>query len=92
MIQPPGRGGRPSIDHFWSAATNASWTASSAMSMSPKTRISEATACPDSSRKMPSISVTSSFPGDGLSRVFLAAVFIPEWTHLDGSPNNLGDL
>ena len=43
VIQPPGLGGRPSRGHLRSAIANASWTASSARSMSPKTRIRVAT-------------------------------------------------
>src|SRR5947209_13409742 len=56
MIQPAGLGGRPVTGHRWRATTNASWTASSAMSISPKRRIRVATALPDSCRNTCSIS------------------------------------
>ena len=36
MIQPAGLGGTPSAGQRWTATANASWTASSARSMSPK--------------------------------------------------------
>ena len=48
VIQPPGFGGRPDAGHRSLATTKASWTASSAMSMSPKRRTSVATQRPDS--------------------------------------------
>src|ERR1700736_4669097 len=51
-IQPPGLGGRPSDGHRSTATANASWTASSARSMSPKTRTRGATARPELSRKI----------------------------------------
>ena len=50
VIQAPGLSGTPRTGHVSSAVTNASWTASSARSKSPRTRISVATARPDSSR------------------------------------------
>src|SRR5436190_9357588 len=52
VIQPPGLGGRPSHSHARRATANASWTASSARSMSPKARIRAAIDRPDSSRKI----------------------------------------
>src|SRR5438132_12572510 len=52
VIQPPGLGGRPSPGHLCRAAANASWTASSAASMSPKARMRDATDLPYSSRKI----------------------------------------
>src|SRR5436190_3243236 len=52
VIQPPGLGGRPSRAHVRRATANASWTASSARSMSPKARIRAAIDRPDSSRKI----------------------------------------
>src|SRR6185437_1353368 len=58
MIQPAGLGGSPAEGHRCTAEANASWTASSAMSMSPKARIKTATARPCSSRKTRSISAT----------------------------------
>ncbi len=50
-IQPPGLGGRPSDGQRSTATAKASWTASSARSMSPKTRARVATARPELSRK-----------------------------------------
>jgi len=50
-VQPPGLGGTPESGHFSSAATSASPAASSAMSMSPKRRTSEAIRRPYSLRK-----------------------------------------
>src|SRR5216683_3979542 len=52
VIQPPGLGGRPSRAHVRRATANASWTSSSARSMSPKARIRAAIDRPDSSRKI----------------------------------------
>src|SRR2546429_579550 len=52
VIQPPGLGGRPSPGHLRRATANASWTASSAASMSPKARMRDATDLPYSSRKI----------------------------------------
>src|SRR3954451_15457630 len=51
MIHPAGLGGRPDDGQRSSAAMNASWTASSATSRSPKTRARTATARPCSARK-----------------------------------------
>src|SRR5215510_7827114 len=50
-IHAPGLGGRPSDRHLAAATVNASWTASSAASMSPRKRISVATQRPYSRRK-----------------------------------------
>ena len=67
MIQAPGLGGSPVVGQVAVAATKASCTASSAMSMLPKTRTSVATDRPDSARKIrPIWSATPSLPG-GLS-------------------------
>jgi hypothetical protein len=44
MIHPAGFAGMPSLGHLSTAATKASWTASSASEMSPKTRTKVATA------------------------------------------------
>ena len=49
VIQAPGFAGTPSAGQRSSATTNASCTASSAASKSPRTRIRVATARPDSS-------------------------------------------
>ena len=46
MIHPAGLGGSPLDGHRCTAAVNASWTASSATSISPKTRTRTATARP----------------------------------------------
>src|SRR5215211_1159709 len=60
VIQPPGLGGTPSHGHLPRATAKASWTASSARSMSPKTRIRAASDRPDSSRKIRPTSAGSS--------------------------------
>src|SRR5258706_11573956 len=64
MIHPVGLGGRPVDGHRCTAVVNASWTDSSAMPMSPKTRTRTATARPYSSRNTRSIShgVTAGMP------------------------------
>src|SRR4051794_5305288 len=59
VSQPPGFGGTPDSGHFSSAATSASPAASSAMSMSPKRRTSEAISRPYSSRKTLSTAAVS---------------------------------
>src|SRR5918994_1982622 len=56
MIQAPGRSGTPALGQCWIATRKASWTASSARSKSPRTRMRVATACPDSSRNTRSTS------------------------------------
>ena len=86
VIQPPGFGGRPSTGHFLRARANASWTASSAMSMSPNMRISVATDRPDSSRKIRPIRASSTI-GKGS-----AAGRIREGPDLDRRPDRPGDL
>jgi hypothetical protein len=55
VIQPPGLGGKPSFGHRRRATAYASWTASTATSISPKTRIRAATDRPEHSRKTASI-------------------------------------
>src|ERR671937_579731 len=60
VIQPPGLGGTPSPGHLPRATVNASCTASSARSMSPKTPIRAASDRPDSSRKIRPTSAASS--------------------------------
>src|SRR5438270_10076803 len=60
--------------------------------MSPKTRMRVATACPDSSRKMRSISAVSRSREGRPSSMLLAAVFIPQRPHLDWGSDDLGDL
>src|SRR5438309_126296 len=80
MIQPAGRGGSPSAGHRCTAAVNASWTASSATSMSPNWRTRTATARPYSSRNTRSISEMS-MTGTPMS----ALGFLLEGAHLDRS-------
>ena len=62
VIQAPGFGGSPEAGQRSVATTNASWTASSATSMSPKTRTKVATARPDSCRKTRASSASSTAP------------------------------
>src|SRR6266705_1385015 len=88
VIQPPGLGGRPSPSHLPRAMTNASCTASSATSMSPKTRIRAATDRPDSSRK---IRPTWASPGLGAALAPgtpSGPEFVPERANLDRSPDD----
>ncbi len=63
MIQPAGLAGSPADGHRLAASANASWTASSATSMSPKTRVRTATARPYSSRKTRSMSASAGESG-----------------------------
>jgi hypothetical protein len=56
MIQPAGLGGNPSSGQRCVATVNASWTPSSARSMSPKLRTSTETARPYSARNTPPMS------------------------------------
>src|ERR1022692_534554 len=83
-IQPPGLGGRPVSGHFCTATTKASWTASSASSMSPRRRTSVATARPYSSRNTPAMAEASK-GGCVMSaaRVLLASGAVLERAHLD---------
>src|SRR5512132_2868430 len=67
VIQPPGLGGRPSAGHLRRATANASWTASSARSMLPKTPIRVATDRPDSWRKIRPTSAWSRVAGSSPS-------------------------
>src|SRR5580698_7460835 len=93
MIHPAGLGGSPASGHRRAASANASWTASSAASMSPKTRVRTATARPYSSQKTRSISAS---PGPGtLSRcLFLAYIrgLIMERPDLDRDRARAGGL
>src|SRR4051794_33365974 len=75
VIHAPGLGGRPDSGQRRRAVTNASWTASSARSMSPRRRIRVATQRPYSSRNTRAI---SSAP---LTRLVGAVVL--ERAHLD---------
>ena len=63
VIHAPGLAGMPRSGHVSSATMNASWTASSARSKSPSTRMSVATARPCSSRNRRS--TTSRVAGSG---------------------------
>src|SRR5712692_7312922 len=89
VIQPPGLGGRPSPGHLLKATANASCTASSARSMSPKTRIRAATDRPDSSRKIRPTSAESSL--GAVSRT-PSSLEDAERTDLDRVPDGRGSL
>src|SRR5918996_418739 len=80
VIQPPGLGGSPCFGQSRSATANASCTASSATSMSPKTRIRMATDRPHSPRKIRPISNESSRGPTSRTRSGLA---VAERTDLD---------
>src|SRR5450631_243682 len=66
MIHPAGLGGAPAAGHRSSAVVNASWTASSATSISPKMRTRTATARPYSSRNTRSMSRSGCCWGPGV--------------------------
>ena len=87
VIQPPGLGGRPSRGHLVNATANASWTASSARSMSPKTRIRVATERPEFSRKIwPTAAASTAAkrqPRDSFGKVSRLIREIGERPHLD---------
>src|SRR3954447_12000634 len=85
MIQPAGLGGSPADGHRCNATMNASWTASSAMSMSPKMRTRLAAARPDSSRKTRSTSAVLVTERSGLGLVL-------EGTDLDRASARPGGL
>ena len=91
MIQPPGLGGRPSIGHLRKATTNASCTASSATSKSPKTRIRVATDRPDSSRKIRPIAAAST-AGQPPTPRSSGVGHLPERADLDGLADRFGGL
>src|SRR6476660_8243197 len=84
VSQPPGLGGTPVSGHRSVATTNASWTISSAMSMSPKRRTRVATTRPDSSRKIRSSS--------GASMAGTDRSLVLERTHLDRTHASDGAL
>src|SRR2546430_16638629 len=63
VIQAPGLGGRPAAGQRSTAMAKASWTASSAMSMSPKRRTRVAVDRPDSDRKIAAMSTAGSTVG-----------------------------
>src|SRR5438067_6771808 len=87
MIHPAGLGGVPVSGQRCNAMTNASWTASSAMSMSPKRRTRVATARPDSCRKTSPISVPS-----GTAVTLSGLRLLLERAHLDGRLARTGGL
>src|SRR5580704_11563638 len=89
MIHPAGLGGNPASGHRRAASANASWTASSAVSMSPKTRVRTATARPYSSRKTPSMSASA---GPGTLSLCLLPGLILERPHLDRDRAREGGL
>src|SRR5262245_53437018 len=80
MIQPAGLGGTPVEGHRCTATAKASWTASSARSMSPKCRTRTATARPYSSRNTRSI-VDVVRSGTGFR---LALQLATEWSDFHG--------
>ena len=59
VIHAPGFAGTPSLGQRWRATTNASWTASSAASKSPRMRMRVATVRPDSCRNRRSTTPTA---------------------------------
>src|SRR5439155_27113132 len=83
VIQPPGLGGRPSRAHVRSATANASWTASSARSMSAKARIRAAIARPDSSRKIRPTAASSSREMALMSSSLSGLGYVSEGADLD---------
>src|SRR5580700_6151425 len=89
MIHPAGLGGSPASGHRRAASANASWTASSAVSMSPKTRVRTATARPYSSRKTPSMSASA---GPGTLSPCLFRGLILERPDLDRDRARAGGL
>src|SRR3954471_11923755 len=89
VSHPPGLGGTPDSGHLSSAATRASPAASSAMSISPNRRASEAIRRPYSSRKTRS---TAAFPPCIISRGSAGSGEAVERTDLDLAPARLGPL
>src|SRR3989442_15813162 len=92
VIQPPGLGGRPSLGHLSRATANGSCTASSATSMSPKTRIRAATDRPDSSRKIRPTSAPSSLGAASPSRTLSGLGYVSERADLDRLRDCCGGL
>src|SRR5438309_3321210 len=76
---PCGLGGRPLARHRSSATAKASWTASSATSMSPKRRASTATAHPYSLRNIRSISLAATLGVSVLNPRLHLARASPRW-------------
>ena len=77
VIQAPGLAGTPSRGQRSRATTKASWTASSATSKSPVTRISVATARPDSCRK---VRLDDAVAGGGYERSAFSSSSLPSAT------------
>src|SRR5438067_7089412 len=92
VIQPPGLRGCPSPGHLRKATANASCTASSAMSMSPKTRTSAATDRPDSSRNIRPTWASSSLPVASTPCTLSGLALIPERADLDRRLHAIGGL
>src|SRR5881409_411350 len=92
VIQPPGLGGSPSPVHLPRATANASCTASSATSMSPKTRIRAATDRPDSSRKIRPTSASSSFRAASTLPTLSGLGYVSERADLDRLRDCCGGL
>src|SRR2546421_6793195 len=83
VIQPPGLGGRPSRAHVRRATANASCTASSARSMSPKARTTAAIDRPDSSRKIWPTARSSSLGTESMSCSLSGLGYVSERPDLD---------
>src|SRR2546428_4782584 len=92
VIQAPGLGGRPSPGHLRRATANASCTASSATSKSPKTRIRAATDRPDSSRKIRPTSAPSSLSAASMSCSLSGPGYVSERADLDRLRDCCGGL
>src|SRR5207247_5591718 len=91
VMQPPGFGGRPSPGRLCSAPATASWTASSAASMSPKARMRDATDLPYSSRKI-RLTTVSSTGSAALPFAWLSAPNIHKGPYFDRPLDRLGDF
>src|SRR5438105_126955 len=91
-IQPPGFGGSPSAGHLRKATVNASCTASSATSMSPKTRIRTATDRPDSSRKIRPTSAPLSLGAASMACSLSGLGYVSERADLDRLRDGSGGL
>src|SRR5258707_4463703 len=89
-IHPAGLGGMPSLRHLSLAVTNASCTASSASVMSPKMRISVATAWPYTSRNTRSTPVAAPWAATEGSR--LNPPGRSEWADFDWMADRVHDL
>src|SRR6266705_1214700 len=92
VIQPPGLGGRPSRAHARRATANASCTASSARSMSPKARTRTAIDRPDSSRKIWPTAGSSSLGTESMSCSLSGLGYVSERPDLDRLRDCCGGL